>query len=57
MAVFEITITEVRKKKIFVTDVDYDFEAERKIEEDYLNNRIDMNDVDPTSWELTCKEI
>lgn len=54
---FKVTITEIRKKVVFVHDVDYDFEAERKVEQDYLLGKIDMQDVDPATWTLNVEEL
>lgn len=54
---FKVTITEIRKKVVFVHDADYDFEAERKVEQDYLLGKIDMQDVDPETWTLKVEEF
>ena len=54
---FVAIITETRVKTVTVLDADFDFEAERKVEERYLNDNIDMDTAEVVGWKIDVKEV
>ena len=52
---FKVTITETRKTVRYY-DTDYDFEAESKAEENYVDRKIELTDDDIVDVEYKTEE-
>lgn len=57
MPIFKVTITEHRATDIYV-EADYDFEALHKVEEQYQNHEINLdNDDELVNFKMDCEEV